>query len=134
MSLLFHLYNSADMAGRPPEKEAPPFGQRLAAARHAKGLSQTQLAELLNTTQKTIDYYERRALNPTLDFIERAAKALDVSAADLLGAEPTQTPSKPGPVPQLQKRFEQIKKLPRKEQEFVLKFLDAVLQKYEKAS
>lgn len=134
MSLLFHLYNSADMAGRPPEKEAPPFGQRLAAARHAKGLSQTQLAQLLNTTQKTIDYYERRALNPTLDFIERAAKALDVSAADLLGAEPTQPPSKPGPVPQLQKRFEQIKKLPRKEQEFVLKFLDTVLQKYEKAS
>jgi len=69
-----------------------------------------------------------------LDFIERAAKALDVSAADLLGAEPTQTPAKPGPVPQLQKRFEQIKKLPRKEQEFVLKFLDTVLQKYEKAS
>jgi len=126
-------YN-AGMAGRPANKQAPPFGQRLAAARKAKGLSQIQLAERLDTTQKTIDYYERRAVNPTLEFIERAAQVLGVTVGELLGVEPARARNKPGPSSQLQRRFEQIKRLPRKEQEFVLKFLDTVLERYGKAS
>jgi transcriptional regulator with XRE-family HTH domain len=67
-----------------PTKEAPIFDQRLAALRRAKGLSQTQLAELLDITRKMIDYYERRADNPSLNFIKGAAGALDVSVAELL--------------------------------------------------
>jgi transcriptional regulator with XRE-family HTH domain len=126
-------YNGDVMAGRPPTKEAPIFGQRLAALRRAKGLSQTQLAELLDTTRKMIDYYERRAGNPSLDFIQRAAEALDVSVAELLGSQPKAARGKPGPTPQLQLRFEQIRRLPRKEQEFVIRFIDTVLEKAQKA-
>jgi DNA-binding XRE family transcriptional regulator len=60
-------YNADIMAGRPPTKEAPIFGQRLAALRRAKDLSQTQLAELLDTTRKMIDYYEREpAIRPSI--------------------------------------------------------------------
>jgi transcriptional regulator with XRE-family HTH domain len=66
-----------------------------------------------------IDYYERRAGNPSLDFIQRAAEALDVSVAELLGSQPKATRGKPGPPPHLQLRFDQIRRLPRKEQEFV---------------
>jgi len=40
--------------------------------------------------------------------------------------------TRPGPVPQLQLRFEQIKQLPRQQQEFVLHFLDTVLGTAEK--
>jgi DNA-binding XRE family transcriptional regulator len=69
-------YNADVMADRPPTKEAPIFGQRLAALRRAKGLSQTQLAELLDITRKMIDYYERRAGNPSLDFIQRAGPSV----------------------------------------------------------
>ena len=116
-----------------PIKEAPIFGQRLAALRRAKGLSQTQLAELLDTTRKMIDYYERRAGNPSLDFIQRAAEALDVSVAELLGSQPRAARGKPGPTPQLQLRFEQIRRLPRKEQEFVIRFIDTVLERAQKA-
>lgn len=83
-----HRQRADLMAGRPPTKEAPIFGQRLAALRRAKGLSQTQLAELLETTRKMIDDYERRAGNPSLDLIQRAAEALDVSVAELLGSQP----------------------------------------------
>ena len=126
-------YNADIMAGRPPTKEAPIFGQRLAALRRAKGLSQTQLAKLLDTTRKMIDYYERRAGNPSLDFIQRAAEALDVSVAELLGSQPKAARGKPGPTPQLQLRFEQIRRLPRKEQEFVIRFIDTVLEKAQKA-
>lgn len=117
------------MAGRPPTKEAPPFGQRLAAVRKKQGLSQKQLAERLKTTREVIDYYERRAVNPSLAFIERAAESLEVSVAELVGSEPRTYRGKPGPLPQLARRIEQIRKLPRKEQEFVMRFLDTVLER-----
>jgi len=35
--------------------------------------------------------------------------------------------SKPGPASQLERRFEQIKLLPRKRQQFILQFLDAMI-------
>src|SRR6266849_5468745 len=95
-------YNADVMAGRPATREAPMFGQRLAALRRGKDLSQSQLADLLGTTRKMIDYYERRAGNPSLDFIQRAAEALDVSVAELLGSESNSKKGKPGPTPQLQ--------------------------------
>ena len=123
------FYNSDVMAGRPPTKEAPPFGQRLAAFRKKLGLSQKELAERLDTTREVIDYYERRAVNPALAFIERAAEALDVSVAELLGSEPKLARSRPGPTPALALRFEQIRHLPRKEQDFVIRFLDTVLER-----
>lgn len=129
MSRADDSYNHLTMAGRPPQKEAPPFGQRLAAARKRKGLSQTELAARLNTTRGAIDYYERRAVNPTLDVIQQVAEALAVPVTELLGTEaaPPQTRAKPGPVSQLERRFEQIKQLPRKRQQFILQFLDAMI-------
>jgi transcriptional regulator with XRE-family HTH domain len=47
------------------------------------GLSQRELAKCLNVTRGMIDYYERRASNAELDFIERAAAALEVSVTEL---------------------------------------------------
>jgi transcriptional regulator with XRE-family HTH domain len=118
---------------RPTTKEAPPFGRRLAALRKSKGLTQKRLAELLGTTQKMVDYYERRAVNPSLALIEQLAEALEVSPADLLGVETraTRKRGKPGPTSQLQLRFERIQRLPRKDQEFIIRFLDTVLEKAE---
>jgi transcriptional regulator with XRE-family HTH domain len=52
--------------------------------RKKSGLSQKELAERLNTTREAIDYYERRAVNPSLAFIERAAESLEVSVAELV--------------------------------------------------
>jgi len=81
---------------------------------------------------RSIDYYERRAQNPTLDLIQKLAEALEVTLAELLGSEPQPVRARPGQVPQLQLRFEQIKQLPRQQQEFVLDFLDTVLGTAEK--
>jgi hypothetical protein len=61
------------------------------------------------------------------DFIERAASALEVSVAELLGSQPNTAKAKPGPQSQLQRKFEQVKLLPREKQKFVLQFLDTVL-------
>ena len=122
------IYNRDEMAGRPAEKEAPFFGQRLSAVRRNKGLTQRELAERMQVKRELIDYYERRSPNPALDFIERAAAALEVSVAELLGSEPNTPRSKPGPQSQLQRKFEQVKLLPREKQKFILQFLDTVLE------
>ena len=63
-------YSMSTMIGRPPEKEAPEFGKRVAAARKEQGLTQTQLATALGTSRKMIDYYERRATNVTTDVVK----------------------------------------------------------------
>jgi len=129
MTLKNGIYNLEVMAGRPTTKEAPPFGQRLSALRKKRGWVQKELAERLNTSRMIIDYYERRAANPSLVFIERAAEVFEVSVAELLGSdvEPAQS-RRPGPISALSLRFEQIRKLPRKDQDFVIRFLDTVIE------
>ena len=124
-----NFHNSDVMAGRPPTKDAPPFGRRLSALRKSRGLSQRELAARLETTREIIDYYERRSVNPSLAFIERSAEALGVSVAELLGSEANHGRGRPGPAPRLAERLEQIRLLPRKEQEFVIRFLDTVLER-----
>jgi len=124
-----HPYNAADMAGRPPTKEAPLFGQRLALLRKEKGYSQEKLAEMLGTTRPNIAYYERSAKNPTLDFIQRCADVLGVTVADLIGdGEAAASASrKRGPKSALERSYEQVSGLPRSRQQEILKVVDALV-------
>lgn len=117
-------YASDAMAGRPPTKQAPRFGQRLAMLRKQQGLSQEALAELLRTTRNNIAYYERKADNPSLDFIKRCAQVLRVTPHELIGQEQKGRPGRPS---KLHQKIDQIAKLPRPTQQFVLQFLDQVL-------
>ena len=128
MNLKNCFYNSNVMAGRPQTKDAPIFGQRLAALRKKRGWVQKELAERLETTREVVDYYERRAANPSLTFIERASEVLGVSPAELLGSDEKPAQARPGPISALSQRFEQVRKLPRKDQDFVIRFLDTVIE------
>jgi transcriptional regulator with XRE-family HTH domain len=122
-------YNS-DMAGRPPTKPAPPFGERLAALRKARGWTQPQLAERLDLTVKTITYYERLAGNPTAKTIERLAQVFGVSYAELLGDPNGQKQTrKSGPPSRLQQLTGEVSELPRNKQKFVIEFLEGYLQR-----
>jgi transcriptional regulator with XRE-family HTH domain len=119
-----------EMKGRPTEKEAPLFGQRLSEARRAKGWTQAELADAIDTNVKMIDYYERRAVNPALEVVQTCARALDVSASYLVGSddEPRTSKKRTGPVTPLERKFQEVKKLPKKKQDFILQFLDTVLE------
>jgi len=64
---------------------------------------------------------------PVLFELRTGNDSLEVSVADLLGSRPHTQRAKPGPVSQLERRLEQVKLLPRKKQQLIIEFLDAII-------
>ena len=62
------------------------FGERLAALRKERGLSQEDLAEKLQLTRQTISKWETGASTPDLELLIQLAEVFDVSTDRLLGA------------------------------------------------
>jgi transcriptional regulator with XRE-family HTH domain len=60
------------------------FGQRVKAVRLEKDLSQGDVARRLKLHRSYISGIERGVRNPSLGVVEKIAKALKVSAKDLL--------------------------------------------------
>jgi transcriptional regulator with XRE-family HTH domain len=121
-------YNAVMPGGRPATKPAPKFGQRLAALRVERGLSQAALAQQLDTTRSAIVYYERAANNPSAEFIAKTAAYFGVGFDDLLGSN-GKHPRKPGPTPQIAQLTERLSRLPRSQQKLVAAMLEGVLKK-----
>lgn len=115
------------MAGRPQLNEAPPFGSNLAVLRKARGWTQPQLAEQLGISLNALVHYERKATNPSADFIGKVAKLFNVSVDELLG-HTVKAERKSGPPSQLEERLLAVRKLPREKQKVVLQLLDSFLQ------
>jgi transcriptional regulator with XRE-family HTH domain len=61
------------------------IGENLKKARKARGLSQEQLAKLLNVSSVTISRYENNFRSPDSDMLRKLADALSVSADYLIG-------------------------------------------------
>jgi transcriptional regulator with XRE-family HTH domain len=118
-------YRDDVMVGR-SKKPAPVFGQRLSGLRREKGMTQAELATALGITGKLVDYYERRAPNPSLRFVKKVAAFFDVTPGYFL-ADSTTTKVRPGPKSRLDVRVAEIKKLPPKKQELAIKMLDLVI-------
>jgi transcriptional regulator with XRE-family HTH domain len=116
-----------DMAGgRPATKEATPFGLRLASARKDAGLTQSELAEAVNVTQRVIAYWERESVGLKADQLVTLASALEVSVDSLLGLAP-KPKRRGGPAGRARKLFDQVTSLPRGSQQKVLDMFETVL-------
>ena len=63
------------------------FIERLRELRTEKGMSQKELARLLNTTNSSVCDWERGRSEPNLDTVAQLARYFDVSADYLLGLE-----------------------------------------------
>jgi len=116
---------------RPPEEKASDvaLGERLARLRKDRGFTQVELAEKLGIIQTIVSDYERGRLRPHHDMIVRMAKVLDVSTDELLGVVP---PAKrPGAQRNLRfvRRLQMIEKLPRRDQDALLRTIDAFLDR-----
>lgn len=65
------------------------FGDRLLAAREARGLNQTELAKASGLQPAAIGHFENHRRKPSFANVRALAKALEVSADYLLGRSPT---------------------------------------------
>lgn len=64
-------------------------GKAIAARRVGLGLTQAQLAEMVDVGQEFISRLERKATPPKLDTLRKICDALNCSVGDLLQREPT---------------------------------------------
>jgi transcriptional regulator with XRE-family HTH domain len=104
------------------------LGARIAQLRKQQNITQVQLAELLNVSQQTINAYEVGRRRMPVSSLPPIARYLGVSVEELIGEPISPAAKKRGPTPKLQQQLEQISRLPRAKQRFVIEMLDTVLQ------
>ena len=104
------------------------LGNRIAAWRQEQDMTQAQLGDALGVTQQVVASYEIGRRRVPASLISTLAETLGVSVVDLLGADEREK-QKRGPKSKLERQLEQVKRLPRGEQQYVSKFLDQVLSR-----
>lgn len=110
------------------EEIGPLIGARIKRARLAKGLSQAQLAGMIGLSREAVTAYESGRMRLLDDMIARLARALSVSADDLLGLAKSEVSPIDAPSVQIARRMQRIKKLPAAEQKAILKNIDMFLK------
>ena len=122
--------------GRVPrklQKPRPAQGARLAALRQQAGLSQTELARLVGEPQQNIAQWEQSDKPPRADAIPRLAQALGVRLDDLFTVK-APAPRRSGPAGKVRKLFEEVAKLPRRQQDKIVEFLSPIVEDYKRKS
>lgn len=102
------------------------LGARIAQLRKDQGITQAQLAATLGVSQQTITAYEVGRRRIQVSALPVIAQALGASVEALVADVPK--PARRGPVPKLQQQLEQVSRLPKAQQKFVMQMLDTVLQ------
>ena len=98
--------------------------------RQQRGLTQTQLAERIGSTQRVISYYETVADSAPGPIVVQLARALSVTADELLGLKPPKKAPEIIEDPKtkrLWKKFQQVRQLPEKDQRAVIRLINSVV-------
>ena len=106
------------------------FGRRLVEFRKARGLTQIQLAEAIDSSQRAISSYETVAEFPPAAVIVELARALHVSTDELFGLKPMR-PTNGHDDPEtrrLWKKFQQVATLPEKDRRAVIRLVNSLVQ------
>jgi transcriptional regulator with XRE-family HTH domain len=104
------------------------FGPRLAELRKAAGFTQTAFAAEIGVSQRMMAYYESPAAHPPANLLAKMAQALGVSVDALLGVETAKRRAKPSDT-RMQRRLQQLEKLPPEERRQILQVLDAFIER-----
>src|SRR3954452_14027883 len=110
------------------KKEDNSFGPRLTTIRKARGMTQVQLADAAGSTQRSISYYENDGGVTPGCVVIALAKALRVSADELLGIKPPLRVEsvEDSETKRLWKRFQMVTALPEKDQRAVIRLNDSL--------
>jgi transcriptional regulator with XRE-family HTH domain len=116
-------------------KPRPRQGAHLAKLRLAAGLSQVELAKLVGEKQQNIAFWEQCEKPPRSDVLPKMAEVLGVSVEQLLRIDAPPPKRGTGPVGMVRKVFDEVSKLPRRQQQKIVEFVSALLDQYkQKAS
>lgn len=111
----------------------PKQGARLVALREAAGLSQAQLADMIGKQQQNIALWEKSDKPPQAEVLPKLAKALGVSVEVLLNVELPPEQRRPGPAGKVHKIFNEVTKLPRRQQEKIADVVAAMVDQYKRS-
>jgi len=105
------------------------IGERIVRLRKDRGITQKEIAALVGVTQPVISDYERGILRVHGALLIQFAQILKTSTDELLGLE--KQPKKTGPIKnqRLLKKVREIERLPRRDQEALLRTIEAFLAK-----
>lgn len=128
-----NMMYSGDMS-KPLKRQRPKMGEHLAELRKKASLSQYELARLLSEPQSNISFWELADKPPRSDVLPKLAKILGVRVDTILNGPGNKESSggSGGPVGKVRQVFEQVSKLPKKQQEKVVEFVSAFVNQYQK--
>jgi transcriptional regulator with XRE-family HTH domain len=115
------------------KKERPALGRHLAELRQAAGLTQMQLADKLGVHHSNIAFWELSGTPPRGQVLPKMAEAFGVSVDTLLGVTPPK-PKRQAAKGRLQLVFEQVAKLPRRQQQKVIEMAEGFLALHKDAN
>jgi len=101
-------------------------GSRLRALREASGLTLRELARQIGEQPTNLSYWERTGNLPRADLIIPIATALGVTPEEILGQEKPRRAAAPGG--KVRQVFEQVQKLPRRQQDKIVQVVEALLK------
>jgi transcriptional regulator with XRE-family HTH domain len=117
--------------GRKLTKTRPPQAARLVALRKAAGLSQAELARLIGEPQANIAFWERTEKPPRSDVLPKLADVLGVRIEELLDVQAPSGRRAPA-ASQAKRLFEEVQKLPRRQQQKVLDVVSAIVEQFKR--
>lgn len=124
-------------SGRPMTDNERDFfvrlGQRIAEVRKEAGLTQVEVAGRLGVSQQTINGFERGRRRVPVSTLLDLARMLDCSVEDLVATDKVPRRAKRGPASKLQRQLEEIQRLPKAKQRFVIEMLDTVIAQARRA-
>jgi transcriptional regulator with XRE-family HTH domain len=127
----FMLQGAIEMAAKAGAgKGHDTLGTRIARLRRDKGLTQVELAERLGVTQPAVSDYENDDIRLPADVVVQIATILGVSTDELLGLKEVAVKGATSPKNRrLYRRLQDIEKLPRRDQQALLRTIEAFLSK-----
>jgi transcriptional regulator with XRE-family HTH domain len=109
------------------ERTLEGFGERLKEIRLGRGLTQQELGDAVDVSNRVIAYYEQDGAQPPGPLLVDLARALGVTTDELLGVEPLREKISPKQA-RIRKRLQRVEELPAADQRAVLKFVDALVE------
>jgi len=130
-----HIINCTMTRPKQPTPNETGFAQRLVAIRKHQGITQLELADMVNSTQRNISHYETGKGYPAVHVIPDIATALGVTTDELFGIKgngrknkaASRTAQKDSPeMDKIWKKFKKVVDLPDRDQRAVIRLINSL--------